>query len=409
MSNSSHSLSLCAAAMAVGVVVTPTPAGSADFLALDSFPGVDPHANDFLGEAFAVASDGTVAGIGIDLDETIRACLWHPDGSVLDPGFLPSGAHPGITFGISDDGMMAVGRGFVWTEMMGVTSGPLPVHQDVSFEKQVFVGRSGGAAVWCESAGSMTINLPGGRGDGDAFGVSSNGYFVVGGTGSLVANTREAFVWNPDGGATGLGVLSQTDPFSVAYDISPDGSVIVGMSKSSGERAVRWLDQSQIEVLSGATALFNYSQANAVSRHGRRIVGEGDTDNGRRAFVWDEPNGARFLKNVLEQEHGIDLTGWELRDAKDISRDGRFIVGTGYDPDGVRRAYRATLPPPLCEGDLNDDAAVNVDDITAVVFRLGLAPGDFGYEPSADADGDGGITVADIAFVIFRLDNSCGS
>jgi hypothetical protein len=42
----------------------------------------------------------------------------------------------------------------------------------------------------------------------------------------------------------------------------------------------------------------------------------------------------RNLKEVLEAEFGLDLTGWTLEFAIGISADGTAIVGDGIDPEG---------------------------------------------------------------------------
>jgi hypothetical protein len=49
---------------------------------------------------------------------------------------------------------------------------------------------------------------------------------------------------------------------------------------------------------------------------------------------------------VLEDDHGLDLTGWTLRLAKAISPDGTMIIGWGVDPDGNEAAFRAAVPLP---------------------------------------------------------------
>jgi len=41
---------------------------------------------------------------------------------------------------------------------------------------------------------------------------------------------------------------------------------------------------------------------------------------------------------------GVDLSGWVLHDATDISADGRTIVGCGTNPAGVPEAFVAYIP-----------------------------------------------------------------
>ena len=86
------------------------------------------------------------------------------------------------------------------------------------------------------------------------------------------------------------------------------------------------------------------SAALAISDDGLVIVGKGETDAGNEAFIWDRFNGMRSLLGVLSVDHGIDLTGWQLSEATDVSSDGRVVVGTGVNPSGFDEAWRVTLP-----------------------------------------------------------------
>ena len=52
------------------------------------------------------------------------------------------------------------------------------------------------------------------------------------------------------------------------------------------------------------------------------------------------------LKDILVNEHGLNLDGWLLREAADISYDGLTIVGHGYNPNGNIEAWIATIPEP---------------------------------------------------------------
>lgn len=52
------------------------------------------------------------------------------------------------------------------------------------------------------------------------------------------------------------------------------------------------------------------------------------------------------LRDVLVNEHSLDLTGWTLRAAWDISADGHVIVGSGVNPSGQTEAWLAVIPEP---------------------------------------------------------------
>ena len=115
------------------------------------------------------------------------------------------------------------------------------------------------------------------------------------------ASGSEAFRWTSGGGMVGLGDLSGGSFNSFAYDVSSDGSVVVGFS---------------------------------------------DSDSDGSAFIWDQTNSMRNLRDVLINDFSLDLTGWRLSFATGISGDGQTIVGWGRNPDGFSEAWVATIPEP---------------------------------------------------------------
>jgi hypothetical protein len=60
----------------------------------------------------------------------------------------------------------------------------------------------------------------------------------------------------------------------------------------------------------------------------------------------DSQNGIRDLNDLLTTEFGLDLAGWELTGATDISHDGKVIVGYGINPAGDGEAWVAVIPEP---------------------------------------------------------------
>ncbi|MCB0291781.1 MAG: T9SS type A sorting domain-containing protein, partial [Calditrichaeota bacterium] len=67
--------------------------------------------------------------------------------------------------------------------------------------------------------------------------------------------------------------------------------------------------------------------------------------NSGEAMIWDAPNGMRSLRQVLENDFGLDLSGWSLGLALRISDDGRVIIGRGTNPQGSLEIWRAVLNP----------------------------------------------------------------
>lgn len=86
------------------------------------------------------------------------------------------------------------------------------------------------------------------------------------------------------------------------------------------------------------------SHAASVSGDGSAVAGLSTSTNGFEAFFWDEANGMQSLTAMLEAG-GVDLSGWTLTDAQDISGDGTTIVGYGTH-NGNTEAFVAVIPEP---------------------------------------------------------------
>ncbi len=67
---------------------------------------------------------------------------------------------------------------------------------------------------------------------------------------------------------------------------------------------------------------------------------------GGGAFIWDPQNSVRKLQDLLIDEFGLDLAGWQLGNAMSVSADGRTIVGDGFNPSGNPEAGIAVIPDP---------------------------------------------------------------
>jgi hypothetical protein len=66
-------------------------------------------------------------------------------------------------------------------------------------------------------------------------------------------------------------------------------------------------------------------------------------NDGYRAFFWEAQQGMRNLQSVLEADYGMDLTGWQLTSAVDISDDGLVIAGNGINPLGQQEGWVVRL------------------------------------------------------------------
>src|SRR5262249_4180176 len=141
-----------------------------------------------------------------------------------------------------------------------------------------------------------------------------------------------------------------------AINVTADGSVVVGYDRvGSLDQAFRWTAQT------GAVYLGTLSAAAGSETGG--ISGDGSIIGGvaKGAFIWTLQSGMVDLKGVLVA-HGVDLSGWFLQTANNISADGHTIVGDGRNPTGQAEAWLATLPS-FVAGDVNLDGIVNGQDI----------------------------------------------
>ena len=177
-----------------------------------------------------------------------------------------------------------------------------------------------------------------------AFAVSDDGSVVVGS--QNLGSGPESFRWE-DGEVTYLGDLGGGPFTSQAECVSADGSVIAGSvtTADAPNEAFRWENgvMTGLGFLPGSGTLD--SKAEGISGDGAVIVGRSDDDFGATAFIWDVENGMRSLQDILENDYGLDLTGWTLREAHGTSYDGLTIVGQGVGPNGSE-AWVATIPEP---------------------------------------------------------------
>lgn len=340
---------------------------------------------------------------------SLEAFRWTQDGGMVDLGDLPGGLYGRTASGVSADGSVVVGasvnrapvpngEAFRWRQSSGAVGlGDLPggysysVATSVSADGSVIVGHSSSASGyeafrWTQGGGMVGLgDLGGVTFDSRAYAVSADGSVVVGR--SIIspgpppaAPTREAFRWRMSTGMVGLGDLPGGDFLSDAYDVSADGSVIVGRGNSvAGFEAYCWTQGSSMVGLGDLPGGTFSSYAKGISADGSVVVGQGSSASGSEAFLWDATHGMRSLRDVLVNDFdlGASLAGWTLTSANDISADGRFIVGSGTNPSGNPEAWLARLDSATTlPGDFNHDGSVDPADY--VVWRkTGGSPDDY--------------------------------
>lgn len=349
--------------------------------------------------ALGVSADGsTVVGRSASLDPFGQvAASWTQPTGIQSIGDFAGGAVNALANDVSGDGSVAVGGGnnadfrteaFRYDTVNGIVGlGWLPattssVALGVSDDGSKIVGISGGGSnqgfIWDAINGMQDLgDLPGGTTATEAYDISGDGSTVVGSGNS--ANGAEAFRWDATNGIVGLGDLPGGVFASFASGVSADGSIIVGRASSAlGQEATIWdVTNGTITGLGdlpgGAAVNGFFSEANGVSADGSVVVGRGTigitnpstgvVTNALRATIWDAQNGLRELSVVLAAA-GIDLTGITLTSATGVSADGLTVVGTASWTRTV-----AGRPTTTSEGFV----AVIPEPGTALLMGLGLA------------------------------------
>jgi len=182
-------------------------------------------------------------------------------------------------------------------------------------------------------------DLPGGAIASWAYDVSADGSVVVG-ISATDGTGREAFRWTAAGGMVGIGHLPGGEIFSRAEGVSADGSIVVGFS--AGE-AFRWTAAGGMVGLGGLPGGIFNSSAFGVSAGGSVVVGRSVSANGIEAFRWTAADSIVGLGDLL----GGDFSSL----AYDVSADGSVVVGHGWSANGIE-AFRWTAGGMVGLGDL---------------------------------------------------------
>jgi probable HAF family extracellular repeat protein len=207
--------------------------------------------------------------------------------------------------------------------------------------------------------------------------VSADGSVVVGQSRS--ANGLEAFRWTAATGMVGLGDLGSNDFLSAAFGVSANGSVVVGASRSplSGTRAeaFRWSATTGMLGLGDLSGGEYASGAVGVSADGSVVTGSSTSDlspSWGEAFRWTKSTGLVGL-GVLPGNEIPTSVPWR------ISADGRVVVGWASTENG-REAFRWSASEGMIGmGDLPggffDSQATDASADGSVIVGLALNPG----------------------------------
>ena len=183
-----------------------------------------------------------------------------------EPFFTGLGLPPGIASAsitratdVSQDGSLVVGyvgipvlqeRAFRLTVGGGMAllapDFPFSFANGVSADGSVVVGQCADRYVACRwTSAEGIVRIPRLLGydynQASSTGASADGSVIVGHIYDTFNSTQQAFRWTSAGGTVGLGDLPGGASGSLAWDISADGSVIVGWCYSdSGRETFRW-------------------------------------------------------------------------------------------------------------------------------------------------------------------------
>mgnify|MGYP002863741179 CR=1 FL=1 len=276
--------------------------------------------------AFGVSANGSVVvGVSNTSNYEERAFRWTLANGMENLGTL--GGNQSVANAVSADGSIIVGysrdsadikRAFKWTAATGMQdlgAGDWTEAVAISNDGSVVIvnnGMDGFAYRWTASGmdnlgtlgGSQTI----------AYDVSADGSVIVG-LSYVAATDPYAFRWISGAGIQQIGTL-----YSFAYGVSADGNTVTGSETGAQglHRAFRWTQSGGFEFnIAG-----NFSYGLAVSGDGSIIVGDG----GDGAFRLSNAGGLEYLHQVYSN---LINAGSELVDAVDISPNGLFIVGFG--------------------------------------------------------------------------------
>jgi probable HAF family extracellular repeat protein len=224
---------------------------------------------------------------------------------------------------------------------------------------------------WTESTGIVdlgTLDPPNNATKSSfAYDVSTDGSVVIGYSGSLVGYNH-VFRWTQSTGMVDLDAVNPESHQSQGYAASEDGNVIVGQRDF---RAFRWTQGGGFQQL-GPTAYF----ANSVNGDGSVIVGQ-TTSN--IAFRWTEAGGVQSL-GVLPGDLSSMATA--------VSDDGNIVIGissTGflgrsstannifYDADSSRAFYWTAADGMQDLTQLLADAGVNMTG-NVIAAAKGMTP-----------------------------------
>lgn len=286
-------------------------------------------------------NDGAMTDLGTAFEEPSTAVASNEDGSRLAVGV-------GSTF--PEAGIWAADAGIVGIGMLGNYS----IATDMSADGTTVVGYTGVYVVspysqttlafrWTAEEGMVDLGKLPGTTQCSPNGTNDDGSVVVG-----ICNVEapppaaQAFVWRQGNGMVALEPVTATQA-AAAYGVSGDGKVVVGSANSGGSNFPATWDETGALTLVTETSTLRYGSLTDVNGDGSVAIGHVRLNGTYQPVIWDAVHGLRSITTLLS-ELSLLPDGWVLTSAKDISRDGKVIVGYGTNPAGRSEGWIARLP-----------------------------------------------------------------
>jgi probable HAF family extracellular repeat protein len=165
---------------------------------------------------------------------------------------------------------------------------------------------------------------------------SADGSVIVSNDFDNGGNTYKIWRWVDDAsGGTATNIVDVPGlSGATATAMSADGNVIVGYSTVNlvDQHAFKWTNGgfTDLNTLGGRN-----SGADDVTADGRIAVGWAtDSSQVQQAVRWTDALGVQTISGLLAKG-GVDISGWNLTEARLISDDGNVIAGIGTDGNNV--------------------------------------------------------------------------
>lgn len=355
------------AILVIAICFSGSPAlAGATFTPLGDLPGGN-HASS----SWAVSDDGRVVAGASVTDVGPQAFRWEQ--CVLGPlEPLPASDGSSTAWGLSADGSIVVGsagilssqsRAVRWVngtiEELGGAPPEYPksAARATSADGSVIVGQvvtadghSARGIRWEGESAELLATLPSYAFSHPAA-ITRDGLEVLGYVGGSTYPTQ-AVIWE-GGTAYGLGGITSSSNTRAAA--ASDEGTVVGTVAEDRTQAYRWTSSTGFVPLGDLEGGYLWSRAYAITADGAVVVGSGYSDAGTEAVIWDDTGIHRF-QELLENQYGLELPGWQLEVLHDISADGNYIVGDGINPDGDAEAFLVSLDDDDADGDGIRDA-----------------------------------------------------